>query len=93
MRAVAVCRVKFFPVDNLNEDMIMRHQPTFLWPETDKQTDLVLHVGDGVPDNVFTSNYLDELTPVNIISQQTNFNLEIFTVFCLFENISLITRE
>ena len=63
MRAVAVCRVKFFPVDNLNEDMIMRHQPTFLWPETDKQTDLVLHVGDGVPDNVFTSNYLDELTP------------------------------
>ena len=40
--------------------------------ETDKQTDALLHVGDGDSDNVFTSNYHDELTQqlVNIINHQ-----------------------
>ena len=40
----------------------MRHQVTFLWLETDKQTSLLLHVRDGEADSVATSNYHDELT-------------------------------
>ena len=37
--------------------------------ETNKQTDQLLHVSDGDPDSVATSNYRDESTeqPVNII--------------------------
>ena len=45
--------------------------------ERDKQTDALLHVGDGDYDNVFTSNYHDELTQqlVNIIQHQAPSHL------------------
>ena len=52
--------------------------------ETNKQTDLVLHVGDGVPDNVATSNYLDELTPSqSILSANRQTDHQIFYYLCL----------
>ena len=58
--------------------------------ERDKQTDALLHVGDGDYDNVFTSNYHDELTQqlVNIIQHQafpTYYLIRIYAIFVSFK--------